>query len=313
MKIKKYTKNDEIIWNEYVKLTKNFHFFFLREYMDYHADRYDDHSLLIYNDSDKLVALLPGNILDDTFYSHQGLTFGGLLLKSTVKQSDVIKIFIVLKEYLLSLGLKKLIYKVMPSIYHQIPADEDLYALFVNNAKLFRRDVSSTISLSDKIKYSKGRKWTLKKAKENGLCISEVDDYGLFWEKLKEVLKKSHGVTPVHSYEEITDLKSKFPDNIKFYQAKKDNEILAGSVLFINPTVVHTQYLFNTTNGRDLGALDLLIDELITTKYINYRYFDFGISNEKQGYYLNEGLINQKEGFGGRAIVHDFYECKLND
>ncbi|PTP92706.1 GNAT family N-acetyltransferase [Vibrio splendidus] len=313
MKIKKYSENDKIIWNEYVKLSKNFHFFFIRDYMDYHSERFKDHSLLIYNDSDKLIALLPGNIDGDVFNSHQGLTFGGLILKSSVKQTDVLKIFSAIKEYLKDVGVSKLIYKAIPGIYHKLPADEDLYALFIQDANLVRRDVSSAINLSEKIKYSKGRKWTLKKAKENGLLVSETDRIEEFWSELSGVLFNKHGVKPVHSFEEITSLKSKFPSNIRFHIVHKDNKIFAGSVIFTNNIVAHTQYLFNTEEGRELGALDFLVDELINKEYSGLKYFDFGISNEKQGRYLNEGLISQKEGFGGRAVVHDFYECKVND
>ncbi|WP_213786225.1 hypothetical protein [Citrobacter portucalensis] len=57
-----------------------------------------------------------------------------------------------------------------------------------------------------------------------------------------------------------------------------------------------------------MGALDGLIDHLVNNKYGHMRYFDFGMSNEKQGLILNEGLISQKEGFGARTITHDFYE-----
>ena len=45
--------------------------------------------------------------------------------------------------------------------------------------------------------------------------------------------------------------------------------------------------------------------------YADRRYFSFGISTEQAGQYLNEGLIAQKEGFGARTVVHDFYEWNL--
>lgn len=40
-------------------------------------------------------------------------------------------------------------------------------------------------------------------------------------------------------------------------------------------------------------------------------YLDFGISNENDGRYLNLGLIEQKEGFGARTVVHDFYRLTV--
>jgi hypothetical protein len=276
--------------------------------MDYHADRFTDHSLLIYDDKNTLIALLPANIEGKTLFSHQGLTFGGLLVKPSIKQVDVINVFKYLKNYIKDIGVDKVIYKRIPYIYHTMPADEDLYALFRINAKLLRRDVSSAIDLKNQIKYSKGRKWIVKKTQENGLVYEEISDVKCFWTILEMVLFERHGVRPVHSYDEIEKLKNNFPASIKFYSSIYNNVILAGAVIFEVQNTVHTQYLFNTELGRSMGALDGLIDHLVKNRYVDMRYFDFGISNEEQGLVLNEGLISQKEGFGARAITHDFYE-----
>lgn len=313
MIIKEYTDSQRVIWNEFVKLSKNSHFFLYRDYIEYHSERFKDHSLMVYNNNEKLIALLPGNIDGNVYYTHQGLTFSGLIYKDNIKQKEVLDIFCEMKKYISSIGIDKVIYKAIPNIYSLIPAEEDLYALFVNGAKIFRRDVSSTIYLKARIKYSKGRKWTLKKARSNDISIKEVEDVHEFWEMLSRVLSSEHDVKPTHTVDEITYLKSKFSDNIKLFASYKDGAIISGCVLFINQKVVHTQYLFNNELGRELGALDLLIDELINKYLDESLYFDFGISTENQGTYLNEGLISQKEGFGGRAVVHDFYEWDVND
>lgn len=75
--------------------------------------------------------------------------------------------------------------------------------------------------------------------------------------------------------------------------------------------VVHTQYISANLEGKEIGALDLLFDYLINTEYSNYKIFDFGQSTENNGIYLNESLIFQKEGFGGRGVVYDIYEYEL--
>ena len=72
--------------------------------------------------------------------------------------------------------------------------------------------------------------------------------------------------------------------------------------------VVHTQYLASSAEGKRDGALDLLLHNLITVVYADRSYFDFGVSTENGGGYLNEGLIFQKEGFGARSVVYDTYE-----
>jgi len=279
--------------------------------MEYHSDRFEDYSLLFFNDKDKLIALLPANIQNDILYSHQGLTFGGFLVDHKMKTAVMLDLFTELKSFLKEKNIKKVIYKCIPYIYHKLPSEEDRYALFINNARLFRRDVTSTICINNQIKYSKGRKWIINKALKNGLTVEKSEDFEQYWKILEETLKNRHNSKPVHSLDEIVKLYNLFPKNIKLFVAKKDNKILAGTVIFENETIVHTQYLANSDKGRELGALDLVIDRLINEVYKDKRYFDFGISNEDNGRYLNIGLINQKEGFGARAVVHDFYELKI--
>lgn len=75
--------------------------------------------------------------------------------------------------------------------------------------------------------------------------------------------------------------------------------------------MIHVQYGCASHQGKQTGALDLVIEYLIKEVYSDRHYFDFGISTENQGRVLNEGLIAQKEMFGGRAVAHCFYELLL--
>ena len=84
--------------------------------------------------------------------------------------------------------------------------------------------------------------------------------------------------------------------------------IVAGTVMYVTDNVAHSQYIAASEQGRDYGALDLLFSKLITDVFAAHRYFDFGISTEQGGRFLNEGLMFQKEGFGARAVVYDTYE-----
>lgn len=311
MIIKLYSENLKLAWNEFIQKSKNSHFMFNRDYMDYHSDRFDDLSLMFYDEKNKLIAVLPANKVSNILHSHQGLTFGGLIVNDKMTVEIMLEVFKALKVFLKENNLKKIIYKCIPYIYHTKPSEEDKYALFINDAKLFRRDVSSTINLNTAIRYSKGRKWSVNKAKKEELKVIESKDYDTFWQLLESVLEAQHGSKPVHSIDEIKNLSSCFPKNIKLYLALQDEEVLSGVVIYENDKIVHTQYLANSLLGRDIGALDFLLDYLINDKYKDKDYFDFGISNEQQGRVLNTGLIAQKEGFGARAVVHDFYEVNI--
>ncbi|EIK3663848.1 TPA: GNAT family N-acetyltransferase, partial [Campylobacter coli] len=297
MKIKKYNLNSKDIWNNFNKDAKNGLFMFDRNYMDYHSDRFMDNSLMFYED-EKLIALLPCNVVENILYSHQGLTFGGFIVDENMKQGKMLECFEVLKEYMKENNFKKLIYKSIPYIYHKIPAQEDLYALFRNKAELFRVDCSTTIDLQNVLKMSDLRKRCIKKAQKNKVEITSSEDFNIFLILLNSVLQKQHGVNAVHSVEELKLLYSRFPQNIKLFVAKFNGEIIAATLVFIYENLVHTQYLAANEKAREIGALDLLIKTLMDEFAKSKKYFDFGISTENGGEFLNHGLISQKEGFG---------------
>ena len=311
MRAVKYIKEFKDLWDEFVKNSKNGHFFFQRDYMEYHSDRFEDFSLMIFDETNKLISILPANIKENILYSHQGLTFGGFLVDDKMKTEIMLEIFELLKQFLKDKNIVKIVYKCIPYIYHIKPSEEDRYGLFRNDARLIRRDVTSTIDLTEQVRYSKGRKWTINKAKKESIETFQSDNYETFWELLTGVLESNHEAKPVHTLKEIKKLALIFPKNIKLFLAKKDERIVSGALIYENQNIVHTQYLANSEEGRELGALDLLIDYLIKDIYKNKKYFDFGISNEDAGRYLNTGLIAQKEGFGARAVVHDFYELEI--
>ena len=313
MQILNYTSDKKQEWNSFVTNAKNSHFMFYRDYMEYHSDRFEDGSLMFYDDKNKLLALFPANIKDNVLYSHQGLTFGSFIINNDMKQKKLLDCFESLKLYAKDKNLNKILYKVLPTIYHKIPSQEDMYGLFINNASLVRLDSSSCLDLQESFKLPKGRKASISKARREGIVISESNEFDSFIELENKVLQAKHNSTAVHSGEELRLLKEKFPDNIKLFVAKtKDNNLVSGALLFISSDVVHTQYLANDEIGRDLGALDLLIKELIDKyKNIGYKYFNFGISNEDNGRYLNEGLIAQKESFGARTVAFAQYEIKV--
>lgn len=306
-----YNANIKESWNLFNRDSKNGIFMFDRNYMDYHADRFIDHSLMFYEDS-KLIALLPLNIKDCILYSHQGLTFGGFITNSIMKQYKMLECFKALLEYMREIKVQKMIYKAIPYIYHKYPAQEDLYALFRSGAKMMRMDCSATIYLQNPIRFSELRKRGVKKALKNEVQIESSTNFEAFVTLLNEVLQTRHNTQAVHSAKELELLHNRFKENIALYIAKQNNEILAATLLFIYPNLVHTQYLAASEKGRAVGALDLLIKTLIDTYATTKQYFDFGISTENNGLFLNEGLIAQKEGFGGRTIVHSFYELDIN-
>ena len=296
-------------WDAFVRKSRNGSFLFLRNYMDYHQQRFDDFSLLIY-DRQSLVALLPLNKeADGSVTSHGGLTYGGLITDKRAKTEKVMHMFVCLNLWLRNAGITRVVYRPVPWIYHEMPAEEDLYALVnICNARLVAREISSTIAQENKISFSQSRKDCLRKAERLGVSVASSDDFVTFWEVLSSNLQQRYGVSPVHSLAEIKALATLFPQHIRLYVAYLGEEMVAGTVVYVMPRVVHVQYISASPKGKSVGALDLLFRYLINEVFVQQSFFDFGKSTEDQGRRLNTSLIFQKEGFGGRGVCYDTYE-----
>ena len=319
MRVVPYHSDYAEVWNDFVEHSKNGTFLLKRHFMDYHAHRFIDCSLLVYKDKE-LIALFPANFVKEehTVYSHQGLTYGGLIMGRDITATDVL---VTLKEiclwYTQHMHVSTLFYKPIPYIYTQYPSEEDLYALFRMGAVLHTRAASSVVKLDNPLQMRTLRMRGVRKAQQIKLNIQSLsckDDeaYQTFWNILSQVLRECHGTSPVHTLDEIKLLSSRFPENIKLFVVRGECEILGGCVVFECKKLAHVQYIAASDAGKKEGALDLLFHYLITEYYKDAEYLDFGISTEQGGRILNEGLIFQKEGFGARTVCYDSYRIELN-
>lgn len=313
IRIERYSKENAEVWNQFNKESKNGLFMFDRKYMDYHSDRFSDHSLLFYDD-DKLISLLPMSEHGDELKSHGGLTYGGFITDSKMKQHTMNDCFEILIRYAKETGFKKITYKCVPHIYHNQSAEEDRFALFANGARLDTVDVSTYVNLVNPLKMPKGRKAQISRAKREGVLIKELsglDDFETFIELENTVLNERHEVTAVHTGAELKLLKDRLPENIHLFAAMKDEKLIAGTVVYEYDSVVHTQYMASDDLARNIGALDLAVATVIEKYKGSKKWLDFGISTEHGKIYFNEGLCSQKEGFGGRTGVYEIWELEI--
>lgn len=311
--ITRYDSSMRDVWDKFVTSSKNGTFLFQRAYMDYHADRFEDCSLMFHMKG-RLTAILPANINREkkSLISHEGLTYGGIIMGCDTKATEIMEIMAALKTYMKDvLGIGRLLYKSIPYIYAKSPSEEPLYALFREGASIAARSISTTIDNSNRLKLSQQRRRGIAKASKAGISCSRSHDYDRFWEILNNVLDERHGCRPVHTIEEMEMLSKRFPENIKLYTARRGDTMIAGTVIYETETTAHLQYIAASDEGCSAGALDILIAYLTENVYADKRYIDFGISTEQGGTILNEGLIRQKEGFGGRAVIYDTYELAI--
>ena len=245
-------------WDGFVRESLNGTFLHERPYMDYHADRYRDGSL-VFERRGRIEALLPANRDGEVLCSHAGLTYGGLVVGRAATAARVLEMFEELRRFCARQRVRTILYKTIPGIYHMSPADEDLYALFRLGASLYRRD-------------------------------------------LLTVLPPHGGMVPRASRRQ----------RMRSAGAATDDErVHAGVVVFETRGVDHAQYMATDGTARRLGLLDLVVQHALERARARGRWFDFGASTEDEGRVLNPGLVQYKESFGGRAVVHDFYRLAV--
>ena len=306
-KIESYDDSLSQEWDDFVGTSKNGTFILTRKFIGYHQDRFEDSSLLIYKKT-KLIAVFPANSKENTIYSHQGLSYGGLILPKQIKLKDVLTVFSEILKYYNQKGFSNLLIKQTPMLYHLYPSDEIEYALFVCKAELYRRDAAICLRPSS-FEPNENRKRKIKSSNSHNFQIRETDNMKPFWDEvLIPNLQISHGGIPVHSLQEIQFLKDTFPKNIKQYDIYEGNKILGGTTLFNTQKTSLAQYISATPYGKSTNALSSLFSTIITNKSVGFEYFSFGHSNENNGRVLNHTLSYWKESFGGSTITQDFYD-----
>jgi hypothetical protein len=307
--LRPYAAADAAAWDALVDRSRNGNLLHRRGYMDYHADRFVDRSLVVERGGE-FVAVFPANVQDRAVTSHGGLTYAGLIASHALRAESTLALFEQIGNHYRALGVQRVIYKAVPHVFHAFPAEEDLYALHRLGARLARRDLSSVIALQEPYRFTPGRRRAVTRAKRAGIDVQTNADPAGFHRLLSEALRR-HDAVPTHSLAEMRLLQSRFPQHIVLHEARRDGALLAGVLIYDFGHVVHTQYLAASAEGRQLDALSLLLAQLIEHTYASRRHFSFGISTEQQGQVLNAGLVAQKEYFGARAVVHDIYEWPL--
>jgi hypothetical protein len=306
--VKKYTQNDYTIWNDFIAQAKNATFLFHRDFMEYHKDRFEDYSLMIF-DGEKLAAILPANKSGETLYSHQGLTYGGLVLSQKSKLYDIIFIFKSVLQYLTINKIIKLFIKQIPSIYCDYLSDEMDYLIYICKGKIIMKHNISAISLENNLTISKSRIECIRRGKKLNLIIKEENNLESFWNTLLiPNLRDKYNSKPVHTLKEIESLHKKFPTNIRHFNVYDGDKLVCGTTLFITKNVVKPQYISGNEDSNMLGSIDFLYNFLIREIAKDKKFFDFGPSHDRSGLQIVKGINFWKESFGANSLIQNFYE-----
>ncbi|MGL2999182.1 FemAB family protein [Flavobacterium sp. RSSB_23] len=310
--VRPYQESDYELWNTFVSAAKNATFLFHRDFMEYHKERFDDFSLLVF-DKVKLVAVLPANRVDNKVYSHQGLTYGGLVYASKLKIEKIETILDLLFDFFKSKRIEHFYLHPIPTFYlGQGNAAIDFF-LMKKGAQLYRKEMNMVAHLPQEIPISKSKLKHFRRTEVLGLRVVEETNFQPFWEKILEPrLVEKYDAKPVHSLAEIQLLHESFPKNIKQFSAYLEDKIVAGITIFEFENGVKSQYGATSKKGEKYRALDFLFISLLDIFQKRGKlFFDMGIVNDSGEKGFHSGLLQQKEELGCTVWSQDFYKITL--
>lgn len=300
-------------WDSFVEKSRNGYFQMTRRFLTYHRDRFQDASFVLLDEAGEWRGVVPAASVSGPngkdWVSHPGATFAGWAFAREAGLPYCLAGFAALTETLNAQGFRSLSYKALPAMYHLIPSEDDRYALFLAGAALVGQHVLPTVG-QERLAFQERRTRGIRKAEKGGLVFRETPTLAAYWDLVAENLRE-HGASPVHSLEEITELKKRFPTAIRLFEATLEGKSEAGVLVFETPRVARAQYIGSTAKGKSLGALDFVFERLLNRVYADKPYFEFGTSTTDGGRHLSLGICDQKEGFGARTSSQDVYRLEL--
>ncbi len=311
LEIVKYQSHLQKIWDDFIPKTSRGTFLHLRRYLDYHANRFEDYSLMFFNGA-KLIGVLPAHRKNDQIFSHNGLTYGDFLIDTNIFIDKKIELVKQALLFLKKKGFKTLDIKTVPEIFHR---QTDQSNEFIFNALGGNIQMLMPFFAFENSNYSpnRNRKRSIRKALNFELKIYQnnklIDD---FWILVHQNLKNRYQAQPVHTIEEIRLLMQRFPEKILLFGLCKEQELSSGALVYLFDGTLHFQYVHSTLQKDSRNAVDFLIDQIFSQYQDKYRYFSLG-SSQVAPDQLNKSLVYWKESFGSKIFNQYFYSFNLQE
>ena len=301
-----YQKDLQLYWDDFIKRSANGTFLHLRPYMDYHADRFDDASLLIYEGL-KIKAVLPAHRIEKALFAHNGLTYSDFIFHKKLKLSHKVDIIRQVLHHLHNNGIEKIHIKSIPFFYHTQIDESNAYIYFKAGAKISLIKPFFVIMPQNGSRNNHNREKNMRKLQDVDYQLLKSPEWlPEFWEIVQENLQSRYQTAPVHSLEEMQMLMQRFPDNIKLYGVQLNGKLLAGALTYFINQTVHFQYIHSVQDTTHRKAVEWLTYKVIEN-FQDYNYISFG-SSETGKNQINGGLAYWKESFGSRILNQFFYE-----
>ncbi|MFN3780623.1 MAG: peptidoglycan bridge formation glycyltransferase FemA/FemB family protein [Candidatus Kapaibacteriota bacterium] len=322
IEVKEFHEGLEVIWDNFVEKSNNGTIFHLQSFLNYHPKgKFNFHHLIFY-ENNKIVALLPGGIIDgNIFWSPVGASYGSLVTED-ISFEKALQLVDTMMEYFDRNGFKEIFLIPPPIIYNKKITQHLEYAMLYRRFDFELHYISHAIHLRFEkdflSSFDKTARKTIRKIlREEKLHIRESHDYYSFNEILVKN-KAKHNAKPTHSLEDMLRLSQLVPNRVRLNMVYYEEKPIAGSWLFIcNPKVVLCFYNMLLYEYEHLKPVYLIMYETVRWALEQgFEWVDIGVSQDtKSADPMTPALslIQFKERFNSRGILRSTYHYKFRD
>lgn len=313
IRIEKYKKEKKDVWDEFVlNQSCNGTFLQTRNFLEYHEDKFHENSLF-FLDNEKIIAVLPAHIYSKNgfkqFMSHQGSTYGGLVINCKYyKARKVQEVLDCLDNYAKENSINEIVLKITPKLFCTKKPDLLQYMLTLNGYENFG-ELSTYVDLAKTnedilLSFDETKRKIVRRLRKNDITlkklVSDEDIYNFC--TLLELNLKKHNAMPIHSYENLLDFKnSRLTNNVEFFGVFIDDKMCAAGMMFLfnKLKIAHAQNLSTDPNSPYADSITYLYYSMIEEyKKRDFDYVSWGKSTEDRGKILNFNLLRNKEAYG---------------
>lgn len=318
IELRPYSQQDAEAWDEFVRgSSRNGGIFHEQRFLSYHPpERFCDESCLLFKQG-KLVGVFPAARKSedaDEVISHPGSSAGGLVYHLRTVTQELLAMLEAVVLHYQQKGYRSLELR-LPEYFFAYPLTGDLeYLLWHRGFHLASRELSSAIHLEESHRWKQlGRKrnlTTARSALRKGLSVQREDTVDDAYTIIRENLRRRYEKEPTHSLEELRQLKSLYPERVDVWTARWEERCVAAIVIFrVNKQGVHDFYIAQDYEFTEMNVFPALYQTAIEFYQAEgFNWFNFGISS--RGDWIKWGILNFKEGIGGRAACREVWRLE---
>lgn len=313
MEIIKYSEKYYEKWNKFcLEDSVNGTFLQTKRFLNYHPkERFKDDSIL-FIEKGNIIAVCPGccvlNEKDKIYYSHQGSTYGGLIVHPKYYKTErLFELIDCFEMYLIKERYTKTILKITPDIL--CTENSELLQFCLTQKKYMQELYLNTYIDFDHYKdnvasnFDQGRRRNVNECIKRGLstrAINKQEEIEEFYTLLCNTLSK-YDRLPVHTLDEMLVLKNEIlKDEVGFFGTYMENRMVGGAMMFYfkKTKCAHSQYLAADPELQKLSPMSFVYYSMIEqAKSAGYKYISWGISSNHDES-INYGLTRTKESYG---------------